>query len=127
MAIDRNLLDRLEQEHRDVEAIFARLEGETEEQHQRSLVLDLETALASHMQIEETEVYPALRQLDDDMAEEAETEHNEARDALEKVKSEIGQPGFADAVQTLKGGIEHHVEEEEGEAFPKLRQAAGST
>ena len=127
MAIDRNLLDRLEQEHRDVEALFARLEGESEEQHQRSLVLDLETALASHMAIEETEVYPALRQLDDEMADEAETEHNDARDALERVKAEIGQGGFAEAVHELKAGIEHHVEEEEGEAFPRLRQAAGST
>ena len=121
MDVDLNLLDRLEQEHRDVEAIFARLESATDESEQRSLVNDLEAALAPHMSIEESDVYPALAALDAGMAEEAETEHNEARDELEALKAQIGQSGFSGAVQTLKGAIEHHVEEEEGEAFPKLR------
>jgi iron-sulfur cluster repair protein YtfE (RIC family) len=122
--IDVNLLDRLEQEHRDVEAIFARMENATDESEQRSLVLDLETALAPHMQTEESEVYPMLAQLDEDMAAEAEAEHGEARDGLEELKAQVGQAGFSAALQTLKAGIEHHVEEEEGEAFPKLRQSA---
>ncbi len=124
MDIDVNLLDRLEQEHRDVEAIFARMENATDESEQRSLVLDLETALAPHMQTEESEVYPMLAQLDEDMAAEAEAEHGEARDGLEELKAQVGQAGFSAALQTLKAGIEHHVEEEEGEAFPKLRQSA---
>jgi iron-sulfur cluster repair protein YtfE (RIC family) len=124
MDIDVNLLDRLEQEHRDVEAIFARMESATDESEQRSLVQDLETALAPHMAIEESEVYPALGQLDDDMAEQAQTEHGEARDGLEELKAQVGQAGFSAALQTLKSGIEHHVEEEEGEAFPMLRRSA---
>jgi hypothetical protein len=32
------------------------------------------------------------------------------------------EPGFGAALEALKGGISHHVEEEEGEVFPKLRK-----
>jgi iron-sulfur cluster repair protein YtfE (RIC family) len=124
MDIDVNLLDRLEREHRDVEAIFARLESATDESEQRSLVQELETALAPHMAVEETDVYPALAQLDDDRAEQAESEHGEARDGLEELKAQVGRAGFSAALETLKSGIEHHVEEEEGETFPMLRRSA---
>jgi len=35
----------------------------------------------------------------------------------------IGQPGFGAAVAMVQAGVEHHVEEEENEAFPKLRES----
>ena len=34
------------------------------------------------------------------------------------------EPGFGAAMEAVKAGIEHHVEEEEGEVFPKLRKEA---
>ena len=37
----------------------------------------------------------------------------------------IGQPGFGATVEMVKAGISHHVEEEENEAFPKLRETLG--
>ncbi|HZB39960.1 MAG TPA: hemerythrin domain-containing protein [Ilumatobacter sp.] len=126
MDIDVSLLDRLEQEHRNVEAIFGRMDGATDESEQRSLFQELETALTPHMQTEESQVYPVLAEVDEEMAAEAENEHGEARDALAALKGQIGMPGFNAALETLKSGIEHHVEEEEGQTFPKLRQAAGS-
>ena len=127
MEIDLNLLDRLEQEHRAVEGIFARMANATDEAQQRSLVQELEAALTPHMQVEESEVYPMVAQLDDQMAEEAESEHAEAREALAALKEQIGTAGFDAALQTLQGGIEHHVQEEEGETFPTLRKSAGAS
>jgi hypothetical protein len=35
----------------------------------------------------------------------------------------VAAPGFGAAVEMLKAGISHHVEEEEQEAFPKLRSS----
>jgi hypothetical protein len=35
----------------------------------------------------------------------------------------IARPGFGAAVEMMTAGIAHHVEDEEEEAFPKLRQA----
>ena len=124
MEIDVNLLDRLEQEHRDVEAIFARMESAIDESEQRSLVEELEGALTPHMQIEESQVYPLVAQLDQRMAADAESEHAEAREGLAALKEQVGGSGFDGALQHLKSGIEHHVQEEEGETFPSLRQSA---
>ena len=110
-----------------VEDLFGRLEGATDESEQRSLVQELETALTPHMQTEESQVYPAVAELDEEMAAEAEAEHGEAREGLAALEGQIGQPGFSAALETLKSGIQHHVQEEEGQTFPKLRQSAGAS
>jgi hypothetical protein len=68
-----------------------------------------------------------LAQLDEQLADEAESEHAEAREGLATLKEQVGSSGFGAALETLKSGIEHHVQEEEGENFPKLRQSAGRT
>lgn len=123
--MDAALLERLEMEHRQVEDLFAELEKAESEDEQRQLVDQLEQSLTQHMQVEESEVYPELAKLDSEMEQEAETEHRLGRDGLAQVRELIGQPGFGAAVEMLKAGISHHVEEEEGEAFPKLREAMG--
>lgn len=123
--MDIKLLDTLEEQHRDVEALFSKLEKAEEESEQQPLVDELEAALAMHMEIEENQVYPELSKLDEEMGEEAEIEHGLARNGLEQLKSMVGKPGFGAAVAMLQAGIDHHVEEEENEAFPKLRKALG--
>lgn len=57
--------------------------------------------------------------------DEAEREHQEAKDAIAALRGlSPDDPAFEDAFRTLREGVEHHVEEEEGEVFPKLSQAA---
>ena len=121
--MDIALLDELEQQHRMAEDLLSKLENADGETEQRPLVEQLVTALTEHMQTEESQVYPALRDLDDGLAEEAEVEHALARKALDQLESMVGKPGFGAAVVMLQAGIEHHVEEEENEAFPKLRES----
>lgn len=124
--MDVKLLDTLERQHREVEALFAKLEKAKAEDEQRTLVQKLAQSLAEHMQIEETQVYPELSRVDAEMEKEAEIEHGLARDGLSTLEGMIGQPGFGAAVAMLKAGITHHVEEEEKEAFPTLRKAMGA-
>jgi hemerythrin-like domain-containing protein len=123
--MDAALLAQLEQEHRQVEQIFAKLEKAEEESEQRPLVDQLEQALSTHMEVEETQVYPELAQLDGEMEQEAETEHDLGRGGVAKLRQLIGQPGFGAAVAMCKAGISHHVDEEENEVFPKLRKELG--
>lgn len=123
--MDAALLNELEQEHREVEQIFADLDKAEGEEEQRRLVDQLETALNHHMEVEETEVYPALAEIDGEMEEEAETEHGLGREGIAKLRQLIGQPGFGAAVAMCQAGIAHHVEEEENEVFPKLRDELG--
>ncbi|MCU1358766.1 MAG: Histone H1-like nucleoprotein, partial [Ilumatobacteraceae bacterium] len=86
---------------------------------------ELLAAMAQHMETEEAQVYPALRQIDAEMGEEAQIEHGLARQGLATMAKMVGKPGFGAAVEMVQAGIKHHVEDEEQEAFPKLRKAFG--
>jgi hemerythrin superfamily protein len=123
--MDIKLLDTLEQQHRKVEGLFSELENAEQAEEQQPLVDELARSLSEHMQIEETEVYPELSRLDQEMGEEATIEHGLARAGLDRLKGLIGQPGFGAAVAMLQAGVAHHVQEEENEAFPKLRKVLG--
>lgn len=117
----------LESDHRQVEQLLSQL-SESEEGPERTELVDhLTSALQLHMDFEETNVYPLTREiLDGETVEEAETEHSLARDGLAKLSELVTAPGFGAAVAMLQGGIEHHVEEEEGEVFPALRKSVDS-
>ena len=123
--MDVALLDQLESEHRRAEELFASLEKADDESEQRQLVDELSTALIRHMETEETEVYPALANIDAEMEQEAENEHALGREGIIALNEMIGQPGFGAALAMLQAGIAHHVEEEEAEVFPALRKSLG--
>lgn len=125
--MDLAVLDELESQHRAAEQLLKRLERAEEPDEQRPLVDELLAAMARHMEIEESEVYPELAKLDGEMAEEAEIEHSLARKGLQQLDEMVGKPGFGAAVAMVRAGIAHHVEEEEQEAFPKMRSELGAT
>jgi hemerythrin superfamily protein len=118
------LLDRLEAEHREVESLLEQLAEAQDAETQAPLVEELVTALLAHMELEETEVYPQLADLDGEAVAEALTEHELTREGVTQLQELIGQPGFGAAVEMVRAGIAHHVEEEENEAFPQLRGSA---
>jgi len=118
-----DLLKRLEQEHREVEKLLERLEHTEEPDQRMELLQKVEAALSEHMRVEEEQVYPLMAAIDGEMAEEAQHEHDGARELLAKVREMAPDtPGFGASVAALAGAIAHHVEDEENEAFPKLRQ-----
>jgi hemerythrin superfamily protein len=123
MDMKLSLLTRLESEHRKAERLLKKLEKADDASKQRPLVDELLAAMADHMRTEETLVYPVLEEIDGEMSEEAEIEHGLARDGLQTMADMIGKPGFGAAVAMVQAGIEHHVEEEESEVFPKIRKA----
>jgi hypothetical protein len=118
-----DLLSQLEAEHRQVESWLEELEQAEAPDDRMRLLGQVERALSAHMRVEESEVYPLLAQLDGKMATEARNEHDSARELLGKIRDAAPDtPGFGGLVAALKGAIGHHVEDEEGEAFPELRQ-----
>lgn len=119
-----DLLERLTKEHREVEQLLSALADA--EAGQRGPMLDeLEQALGLHMQIEEQHLYPIVAELvDEETEQEAETEHGLAREGLAKLRELEDDVGFGAAVEMLTAGIKHHVEEEENEVFPALREKA---
>ena len=113
----------LETDHRRVEALLDDLAQSEKGPEREALVVRLTQALELHMQFEERDVYPLLAPVDGEMVEEAEIEHGLAREGLAKMTELAAAPGFGAAVEMVKAGIGHHVEEEEHEAFPKLRSS----
>ena len=121
------LLDELEQQHRDAEGLIRRLSDAEDVDEQRVLVDELVCAMTDHMNVEESEVYPEMERIDGVLEEEAEIEHDWARVRLQQLSDMVGTPGFGAAVAIVAAGIADHIDDEEADAFPKLRQALTGT
>jgi iron-sulfur cluster repair protein YtfE (RIC family) len=121
-----DVLDHLTQEHRKVEEMLAELASSAPDGEREQTVTELEDALQTHMALEERYVYPLVREhLGAEEFTDATKEHEDARKGLQQVRDLVDQSGFEAALEELAAGIQHHVQEEEGEIFPKLRQQAG--
>jgi hemerythrin-like domain-containing protein len=112
----------LKKQHRKVEGIFEKLEKGGADS--ASELTELANDLAAHMAIEQNLFYPAVRDVDPEMVGESYQEHAIAEIALKRLLSTAGDDAtFAAKVTALKELIEHHVEEEEEELFPKVEDA----
>lgn len=122
-----NVLDHLTEEHRKVETMLGELASSEPGTEREQTVTELEDALQTHMALEERYVYPLIKEhLGTEEFVGATNEHDSARKGLQEVRDLVDEPGFHGAVAALTAGIQHHVQEEEGEIFPKLRQEAAS-
>lgn len=113
----------LEVDHREVEALFAKIER-AEGKDRTPFIEELASSLEGHMELEEKIVYPAMQPTTGEEAvQEGMTEHELARKDLAQVlRLAPDEPGFGAALEAVKAGIAHHVEEEENEVFPQLRR-----
>lgn len=82
--------------------------------------------LTMHTMVEEEIFYPEVRAAmdDQDLMNEAEVEHASAKDLIEQIQaSDSSDELYAAKVIVLGEYINHHVEEEQKEMFPKARRA----
>ncbi len=107
-------------DHHRVRDLFKQFAGGTDHE----LALKICNELTVHATLEEEIIYPVLRRdVDPSLAEEAEEEHDEAKELIMQVQAmEPGDPQLPMVMTRLERTIEQHVEEEENEAFPKLEQ-----
>ena len=117
-------------DHEKVELLFEEIEGAQTPDQRRGLVAQLDAELTRHTRAEEEVLYPYIRKYvpdGDSLMDEAEHEHDEAKQALVDVATyDPSTSEFRDALQTLKKLVDHHVREEEREIFPKLEATAES-
>jgi iron-sulfur cluster repair protein YtfE (RIC family) len=119
-----DVITLLEEDHREVEDLFAKVETNSGAAKQQ-VVTKIASELTIHAEVEERFVYPAMREAGlGDLVAEAESEHQQVKDLIAQLESKDGSTDEVDPVlQELKSNVEHHVQEEESEAFPKFRQA----
>ncbi|HSR14020.1 MAG TPA: hemerythrin domain-containing protein [Thermodesulfobacteriota bacterium] len=87
-----------------------------------SLLEKLEKELTIHMEGEEKLFYPRLQAKFADKVAEGIKEHNQTREHLKAVKAAKGDASkWQRSLLELMKGVDHHVQEEEGEVFPKAK------
>jgi DUF438 domain-containing protein len=112
----------LKADHREVKKLLKALTETDEGTERQKLAEQVQLALSVHMQIEEQLLYPIVTELvGEEDAEEAEVEHRLARTGLATMMELVDQPGFGAAVEMVAAGVAHHVEEEESELLPELK------
>jgi hemerythrin superfamily protein len=116
--IDATIL--LTTQHREVDALFEKLEAAT---HDKAKVLrELVTTIMAHSRIEEKFFYPAARAIDEDLVLESFEEHEGVAHIIKRLHNiDLDDETFDAKITVLKEMIQHHVKEEEGELFPKVR------
>jgi hemerythrin-like domain-containing protein len=102
------------------------VDGEGDEEQKGELAASICEALTIHAAIEEEIFYPAVRAAieDDDLMDEADVEHAEAKELIAQLEAaEPGDDHYDAKVTVLGENIDHHVKEEESEMFPKAKKA----
>lgn len=110
-------------DHREVEMLFAEFERRAEAGTIaiRDVLDQIVTALTVHAELEETLLYPALKDaLDEPLAVlEAVEEHHVVKILLREIQGVAVDDERLDAkMHVLKEAVRHHVEEEEQELLP---------
>lgn len=121
----------LKTDHKRVEALFKKFEKAGENAHttKRDIVDKIIEELSVHAAIEEQVFYPAVRaavpEADDDVLEGLE-EHHVVKWTLSELDGmDPEHERFTAKVTVLMESVRHHVEEEESDMFPKVREALG--
>jgi hemerythrin-like domain-containing protein len=122
--------DLLKKQHRQVKALFKKVEKTENANTRRQLMEQIAEELKMHTKIEEEVFYPAVRELGTSKAEEMIDESFEEHHVVDLVLHELPQVDpederFEAKMTVLSELVEHHVEEEEGEMFPMAEKKLG--
>src|SRR5215213_10017329 len=117
----------LKKDHEKVSGIFEKLEPTTERgvKTREELFTQLKQELDVHARIEETILYPVLKEASEteEITLEAYEEHNVVKQLLAELdKLPKDDETWGAKLTVLKENVEHHVEEEEGEMFKSARK-----
>jgi hemerythrin-like domain-containing protein len=118
----------LKADHAEVEKLFKRFEdlGPRAKKTKGDIAEKVIEALSQHASIEEQILYPTVRERlpdEEDLVLEALEEHHVAKWVLDELDGMTPDDERFDAKFTvLAESVRHHVKEEEGELFPKLRE-----
>jgi hemerythrin superfamily protein len=125
-----NAIELLIHDHQEAMDMMRQLEqadlgGQGKNPQHTEIFNDLQEALIVHARMEEEVFYPALEEFDEtrDWVGEAVQEHREVEQLLKEMAAKSPeQQDFQQKLGELRQAVEHHVEEEENDIFPKAQQ-----
>ena len=118
-----NALELLKEDHQRVQELFDEVKSTENEKSHKQAYKKIKTELETHAYIEEKVLYPALKKREEfkDMVLEAIEEHLQVKTLLRDIsRLSDGNERFDAKLKVLIDNVEHHVDEEEGELFPKV-------
>lgn len=124
----QDAISLLTEDHQQVKKMFQQFDKlkDDEQDEKEELAHKICAALTAHAAVEEEIFYPAVRAAidDDDLMDEAEVEHESAKELIAQIEAGSPTDDQYDAkVKVLGEQIDHHVKEEREEMFPKAKKA----
>lgn len=116
----------LKADHKEVKTMVQRFNSSRSDSKKAQLAQQICAALEVHAEIEEELFYPPAREAlkkNGDLIDEAEVEHTSVKELIAKIKGGSPSDDLWEAqVKVLGEYVNHHVKEEEGEIFPKVKK-----
>lgn len=126
----QDLVDAIITDHREVEAVFKEIEASGDPRTRRELVEHVTAELVRHSVAEEQYLYPVARKVlpgGDELADHEIQEHAEAEEAMKALENtDATDRKFDELVGSLIKDVRHHIQDEENDLLPKLREACGA-
>jgi hemerythrin superfamily protein len=116
-------LELLKEDHQKVQDLFDQVKATENEKQHKQLYKKIKVELEAHTYAEEKVLYPTLKKDEEfkDQVLEAIEEHMQVKTLIRDIERLAdGSERFDAKLKVLIDNVEHHVEEEEEELFPKV-------
>ena len=115
----------LMQDHEYVRQLFQRYLSTQDELVKQQAGPQICDALQMHTSLEEAVFYPRVQDIDPALVEKCEDDHQQADELLVQLQElQPGEPAYDDLMQQLRDAIIAHIEVEEQQLFPAVRNSA---
>jgi hemerythrin superfamily protein len=117
----------LKNDHQVIKGLLNQLTGATQSQQRKQVLEQLKGVLTVHNATEENLVYPAIDKVGGGK-QQAEHLYHETAEAdmlffeLDSILKEGEDTAFVEKAKNFHEAVLHHIEEEEGKAFPHLQE-----
>ena len=119
-----NAIELLKSDHDKVDLLFQKVQSTEEGEHQE-LFEKIKEELEVHTHLEETIFYPKIKE-DKELEElvlEGIEEHHQVKIFLREISELVdNSEKFEPKLKVLMEDVKHHVQEEEGQMFPKIEE-----
>jgi hemerythrin superfamily protein len=119
-----NAIELLKSDHDKVDRLFQKVTATEDSEHQ-ALFEKIKEELEIHTHIEETVFYPKMQEEKEleDLVKEGIEEHHQIKIFLREL-SALAEDSekFEPKLKVLMEDVKHHVQEEEGQMFPKIEK-----
>ncbi len=122
---DDDVIAELIVDHREVEELFAKIEGEQSAEERQDTFEQIITELVRHAIAEESWLYPAVEDKlpnGKEIADKERADHQQVEELLKELEGEDPHaPESRPKVLQLVASLRAHIEDEESNLFPALR------